>query len=189
LIDGVAAMPVYIAMLRGINVGGHKRVPMERLRALCEELGFEQVRTFIQSGNLVFKAAKSSPADLSAKIEKKIMAEFGFAVSVMTRTPEELAQAMRNSPFAEESKVEPAKVHVVFLSGVPKAEAAKKLEALATPAEQIRHRGREVHLYYRDGMGRAKITGSVLERVLSVAATARNWNTVNKLHEMAAGKC
>jgi len=178
-------MPIYIAMLRGINVGGHKKVPMERLRTMCEGLGFEQVRTFIQSGNVVFKAAKSSPADLSMKIEKKILAEFGFAASVITRTPEELGKAIRNNPFVEESKVEPAKVHITFLSDVPKAEAVKKLEALATPAEQVRHSGREVHLYYRDGMGRAKLTHNVVEKVLSVTATARNWNTVNKLYEMA----
>lgn len=175
-------------MLRGINVGGHKKVPMARLRAMCETLGFEQVRTFIQSGNIIFEAAGRNTSDLSATIEKKMQAEFGFAASVITRTPEELEQAMQNNPFRKQSEVEPAKVFIAFLSQVPKPEAATKLMALTTPAEQVRQRAREVYLYYRDGMGRAKVNVNVVEKLLSVKATARNWNTVNKLHEMAAEK-
>jgi uncharacterized protein (DUF1697 family) len=178
-------MPTYISMLRGINVGGHNKVPMDQLRAMFEALGFEQVRTYIQSGNVVFKAAKSNPADFSARIEKKILAQFGFAVSVITRTPEEVHKAIQNNPFVKESKTEPAKVYIAFLSQAPAADAVKKLEALATVSEQLRHAGGEVYLYYRDGMGRAKLTGSVLEKVLAVTATARNWNTVTKLYEMA----
>jgi len=180
------AMPIYISLLRGINVGGHNKVPMERLCALCEGLGFEQVKTFIQSGNVVFKAVKVTPAELSLKIEKKILAEFGFPVSVVTRTPEELGKAIAGNPFVKESKAEPAKVHIAFLSEAPKAEALKKLETLATKTEQLRYADREIYLYYRDGMGKAKLTGAVIERVLGVAATARNWNTVTKLYEMAA---
>lgn len=178
-------MPAYISLLRGINVGGHNKVPMERLRKLCEGLGFEQVKTFIQSGNVVFEAAKRSPAELSLKIEKKILAEFGFPVSVVTRTADELGKAIAANPFVKESKAEPAKVHIAFLPHAPKADAVKKLETLATKTEQLRHSGQEIYLYYREGMGRAKLTGSVIERVLGVSATARNWNTVTKLYEMA----
>ncbi len=178
-------MPTYISMLRGINVGGHKKVPMSQLRAMLESLGFKQVRTYIQSGNVIFKAADSDPADFSAKIEKKILAQFGFSVSVITRTPEELRKSIEGNPFAKESSKDPAKVHIAFLSEVPKADAVKKLAALATASEQLQHSGREVYLYYKDGMGRAKLTGNVLEKVLAVTATARNWNTVNKLYDMA----
>jgi len=179
-------MPAYISMLRGINVGGHKKVPMDRLRAVFEALGFEQVRTFIQSGNVVFQAAKGSTPELSKKIEGKILAEFGFAASVITRTPQELGKVIRRNPFPKESSVAPAKVHVAFLSHLPKADAVKRLEALATPPEQLHHSGTEVYLYYRDGMGRAKLTGNVLEKVLSVTATMRNWNTLNQLYEMGS---
>jgi len=179
-------MPTYIAMLRGINVGGNKKVPMERLRAMFEELGFEQVATYIQSGNVVFEAAKHSPLDLSKKIEERMLAEFGFPASVITRTVEELGKAIRNNPFPKQSGTDPSKVHIAFLSNIPRADAVKKLEALATTSEQLRHSGRETYLYYRDGMGRAKLTGSVLEKVLSVTATARNWNTVNQIYRMAA---
>jgi uncharacterized protein (DUF1697 family) len=178
-------MPTYISLLRGINVGGHNKVPMERLRALCEGLGFEQVKTFIQSGNVVFKAAKGRPNELSLKIEKKILAEFGFPVSVVTRTTDELGKAIAGNPFVKESRAEPAKVHIAFLSEAPKAESVKKLKTLAPKTEQLRHSGQEIYLYYRDGMGKAKLTGTVIERVLGVKATARNWNTVTKLHEMA----
>ena len=178
-------MPTYIAMLRGINVGGHKKVPMERLRAMFEKLGFEQVATYIQSGNVVFDAAKHSPPDLSKKIEARILAEFGFPASVITRTVGELGKAIRNNPFPKESRTDPSKVYIAFLSQIPRADAVKKLEALATSSEQLRHSGQETYLYYRDGMGQAKLTGSVLEKVLSVTATARNWNTVNQLYQMA----
>jgi len=104
---------------------------------------------------------------------------------VITRTPEELQKAIQNNPFVKECHLAPAKVYVAFLTEAPKADAVKKLEALATASEQLRHSGREVYLYYRDGMGRAKLTGTVLERLLAVTATARNWNTVNKLCDMA----
>jgi len=178
-------MPTYIALLRGINVGGHKRVPMERLRALCEGFGFEQVATYIQSGNVVFNADQQSPADLVKKIEEKILVEFGFSASVITRTTGELEKAIERNPFLRESKSDPAKVFVAFLSQAPRADAAKKLAALATASEQVRHAGKETYLYYRDGMGRAKLTGSLLEKVLGVTATARNWNTVTRLYQMA----
>jgi|SRR5579863_1264368 len=178
-------MPTYISLIRGINVGGHKQVKMDRLQAMFEVLGFEQVRTYIQSGNVVFKAAKRSPAELSKKIEEEILAEFGFPASVMTRTPQELRTAIQKNPFLKECKSDPAKVHIAFLSEPPKAEAVEKVGALATQGEQLRHSGREIYLYYRDGMGRAKLTGSVLEKTLSVTATARNWNTVNRLYQMA----
>ena len=178
-------MPTYISMLRGINVGGHKKVPMNQLRAMLGALGFKEVRTYIQSGNVVFRATMGNPEDLSRKIEQRVLKEFGFPASVITRTPEELQKAIQSNPFIKESGLAPAKVYVAFLTEAPKADAVKKLEALATASEQLRHSGKEVYLYYRDGMGRAKLTGTVLEKVLAVTATARNWNTVNKLCDMA----
>ena len=118
-------------------------------------------------------------------MEKKILAELGFPASVITRTPQELAKVIENNPFVKESRTEPAKVHVAFFSEAPKADAVKSLEALASKSEQLRHAGTEVYLYYRDGMGRAKLTMNVLEKALAVTATARNWNTVNRLYEMS----
>jgi len=178
-------MPVFISFLRGINVGGHNKVPMEKLRELCKGLGCEQVKTFIQSGNVVFKAAKCDPASLSAKIEKKVAAEFGFPVAVVTRTAEELGKVIEGNPFMKECRAEPAKVHVAFLSEAPATETLNALRTKTSNDEQARCAGREVYLYYRNGMGKAKMTGAVIERVLGVKATARNWNTVTNLYEMA----
>jgi len=178
-------MPIYIAMLRGINVGGHKKVPMDQLRALCERLGFTRVRTYIQSGNVVFKADKTSPAALSTKMEDAIQASFGFPASVISRTAVELATVIGANPFREESQAEPAKLYVAFLSHSPSADAIKKIEALATKDERLHCGRQEVYLYYRNGMGQAKLTGAVLEKALAVAATARNWNTVTQLYKMA----
>lgn len=181
----LTTMPTYISLIRGINVGGHGKVPMKQLQAMFEGLGFEQVRTLIQSGNVVFKAAKTSTSALSKKIESTIAAEFGFITSVVTRTTDELAKAIEQSPFVKESKAEPNKVHIAFLAEASKPEAAKKLEAMASATQRLRCGGREVYLHYRDGMGQAKLTGAVIERVLGVKATARNWNTITKLYEMA----
>src|SRR5207249_3881827 len=112
-------MAIYVALLRGINVGGHKRVPMDQLRKLCEGLGFGQVKTYIQSGNVVFKARKTDPAALSKRLEKEILKHFGFAVSVITRTQEEIDQTIRNNPFLKNQGVTPQKLHVTFLSEAP----------------------------------------------------------------------
>ena len=120
-------MPTYISMLRGINVGGHKKVPMNQLRAMFEALGFKEVRTYIQSGNVVFRATMGNPEDLSRKIEQRVLKEFGFPASVITRTPEELQKAIQSNPFIKESGLAPAKVYVAFLTEAPKADAVKKL--------------------------------------------------------------
>ncbi len=178
-------MPIYISMLRGINVGGHKKVPMAQLRAMFESLGFEQVRTYIQSGNVVFKAAKSPPLNLSRKIEGKIQDEFGFAAPVITRTSEEMGEAIRANPFLKEKGIDLSKLHVTFLSGAPGPAAVKTLESLAAEPDQFRACGREIYLYCPNGYGQTKLANNALEKVLSLSATTRNWNTVNKLYEMS----
>src|SRR5262245_23827849 len=145
-------MPVYIAMLRGINVGAHKRMKMEKLRASCQALGFEQVATYIQSGNVVFKAAKLNPAAVSTKIEARIAADFGFEADVITRTSEEFTKIVRSNPLLKESVVEGAKLHVVFLAGVPDREALKKLESLTLPPDRVRVSGKEIYFYFPNGV-------------------------------------
>ena len=109
-------MPVYIAMLRGINVGGHHRIKMDQLRTSLEALGLVQVKTYIQSGNVVFKAAKISPAALSKKIESQIVAQFGFSASVISRTAEEIAATVENNPLLNRRGIDREKLHVAFLS-------------------------------------------------------------------------
>ena len=179
-------MPTYISMLRGINILGRKRVEMARLREMFEGMGFEQVRTYINSGNVVFKTSKSAPAALSKKIEERMESEFGFTAPVITRTAAEMGRAIEGNPFTQESRSDPSKVFIAFLGQAPKAEAVERLQARATKAERAHGSGREIYVYYVDGMGRAKLlTHGVLERILAVNATMRNWNTVSKLYEMA----
>ncbi|MGO9127491.1 MAG: DUF1697 domain-containing protein [Terriglobales bacterium] len=181
-------MPTYISMLRGINVLGHKRVEMSRLREMCEGMGFEQVRTYIQSGNVVFKTGKSTPSGLSRRIEERMMSEFGFSAMVLTRTAKELGRAIQGNPFVKEGGKDGSKVFVGFLARAPKADAVEKLQARAAKTEQVHCCGREIYVYYVDGMGRARLlTHGVLERVLAVSTTMRNWNTVSKLYQMAMG--
>jgi len=178
-------MPIYISMLRGINVAGHKQVKMAALQAAFEALEFEQVRTYIQSGNVVFKAANSSPLNLSRKIEGKILDEFGFAVPVITRTSEEMGGAIRTNPFLKENGIDLSKLHVTFLSDIPAPAALKTLESLTVKPDQFRASGREIYLYCPNGYGNTKLSNNALEKVLSLSATTRNWNTVNKLYEMS----
>jgi uncharacterized protein (DUF1697 family) len=181
-------MPVYISMLRGINILGRKRVEMARLREMLEGMGFERVQTYINSGNVVFRTGRSTPAALSKRIEERMLAEFGFSALVITRTAAELERAMEGNPFVKESRSDPSKVFIGFMVQVPKADAVVKVEARAAKTEQAHCCGREIYVYYVGGMGQAKLlTHGVLERVLAVSTTMRNWNTVSKLHEMARG--
>lgn len=157
-------MSTYIALIRGINVGGHKKLSMADLKSACESLGYGDVRTLLNSGNVIFTAAKKpNPADL----EKAI----GIDVRVILRTPAELKTAIDNNPL----KGEPNRLMVMFLEKAP----AKKLE-WAGP-EQTHLDGRHLYLYYPAGQATTKLTNVFIEKQLGVAGTTRNWNTVTKL--------
>jgi len=178
-------MTAYISMLRGINVAGHKPVSMSELRELFEGLGCKRVRTYIQSGNVVFEAARQAPSNLSKQIEEKILSDFGFPVPVISKTAEEMGAAIRNNPFLREKGIDPLKLHVTFLSQAPTLGALKKLDALAAEPDRFRCSGREIYLHCPNGYGTTKLSNNALEKALSVTATTRNWRTVNKLYEMA----
>ncbi|PYL54105.1 MAG: DUF1697 domain-containing protein [Verrucomicrobia bacterium] len=178
-------MPIYVAMLRGINVGRGKVVKMERLRASLESLGFDGVRTYVQSGNVVFESEQKSAAELSKKIETKILRDFGFAVPVILKRSKEIEQIVRDNPLVKEKGIDHSKLHVTFLSDAPPTAALKALEPLATSRERFRVLNREVYLYCPDGYGTSKLANTTIEKKLSVVATTRNWRTVNALLEMA----
>jgi uncharacterized protein (DUF1697 family) len=171
-------------MLRGINVGGNKRIKMDALRRSFDALGFQQVKTFIQSGNVVYKSAKASTTALSNKIEKRLLEDFGFAVLVVTRTAEEMAGAIKNNSFAAAKGIDQEKLHVMFLSAPPAPDALSKLNAWIAEPEQCRCLGRELYLYLPNGAGESKLLKAPLDRILSVVSTTRNWRTVNSLHQM-----
>jgi len=177
-------MPIYIAMLRGINVGGHNRIKMDQLRSSLEAVGLQQVKTYIQSGNAVFKSATISPAVLSRKIEKQIIGQFGFAVSVISRTADGINKTIANNPFLNDSSINPEKLHVAFLSEAPAPLALKKLTELTLEPDQSHCLGKEVYFYFPNGVSGSSLWKHPLDRVLSVEATTRNWKTVNTLHQM-----
>ncbi|MFZ0815643.1 MAG: DUF1697 domain-containing protein [Candidatus Sulfotelmatobacter sp.] len=177
-------MPIYVAMLRGINVGGNKRVKMDKLRSALEALGLEQVKTYIQSGNVVFKSPRMSPLALSRKLEERILKDFGFSVSVISRTADEIENIIANNPLLKQSGIDSEKLHVVFLSDTPAAAALKKLAELTLSPDQSRCHGKEVYLYFPNGVSGSSLWKHPLDRVLSVEATMRNWKTVNTLHQM-----
>lgn len=178
-------MPTYIAMLRGINVGPHKRMKMEKLRGTCESLGFEKVKTYIQSGNIVFRAAKISDAALAKKLGDGIVRDFGFSADVITRTKEEMECIIENNPLLKEKAIDEAKLHVVFLPAKPAPASLKKLQDLTLAPDRARNVDREIYFYFPDGVSGSSLWKHPLDKVLGITGTMRNWNTVNKLCEMA----
>lgn len=177
-------MPIYVSMLRGINVGGHKTIKMDQLRHSLEALGFEQVKTYIQSGNVVFKGGKLSTAVLSGKIETKILSDYGFSVSVILRTQDEMEKTIRNNPFLKERGIDQTKLHVTFLAEAPARSALQKMQALIAAPDQSRCVGKEIYFYLPNGVSQSSLWKTPWERALSVVTTMRNWKTVNRLYQM-----
>jgi uncharacterized protein (DUF1697 family) len=175
---------IYIALLRGINVGGNKLIKMEKLRQSFEALRFEQVKTFIQSGNVIFKTPNTSTAILSKRIADRLLSDFGFPVSVMTRTAAELSATVAGNPFLKEPAVDPAKLYVMFLSDKPTADAVQRIATLTIAPDRFQCVGREIYLHLPNGAGESKFMKSPLDRMLSAVTTTRNWKTVNAIHQM-----
>jgi len=179
---------VYIALLRGINIGPHKRMKMEKLRTSCEALGFKNVKTYIQSGNIVCQAGKASSDAAARKMEAQIEKDFGFSADVIARTSDEMKQIVTGNPLLKEPGVDTSKLHAVFFSNTPPTEAIRKLEAIVKTPDKVRHKGKEIYFYFPNGVSGSSIWKHNLDRVLGMSGTMRNWNTVNRLHEMA-GEC
>ena len=183
-------MTVVISMLRGVNVGGHNKIKMDALRSLYESLKFEHVATFIQSGNVVFRTKERDLKKVGKQIGDGIEKTFGFRPDVILRTAEEMRGAIARNPFADRKEIEPNKLLVWFLAGEPDAEARKKALAVAAGPkevnpEELRMHGREIYIYFPNGMARPKLSLPAVERALKVSGTGRNWNSVLKLMEMA----
>jgi uncharacterized protein (DUF1697 family) len=173
-------MKTLVALLRGINVGGKTKVPMAKLASTLSSLGFEDVRTYIQSGNVVFRSRAAGTPRLAARTERRIRDELGIDVAVLLRTPAELAKVVKSNPFLR-AGADPSKLHVVFMDSVPARKAVAGLAPARSAPDEFELRGREIYLHLPNGFGRSKLTIDYFERRLGVRATARNWNTVNKL--------
>jgi uncharacterized protein (DUF1697 family) len=182
---GGMSKSTYIALIRGINVGGQKIIKMDQLRESFEASGLENVRTYVQSGNVIFKAPRKSAEILSREIQERILHDFGFSVSVIVVSPEEINRTIKGNPFLRKKGIDNSKLHVTFLSQAPERPALKALETLPAKPDEFRHSGKAIYLHCPNGYGTTKLSNNTLERVLSVRATTRNWRTVNKLHEMS----
>ena len=178
-------MPTYISLIRGINVGGHNKVKMDLLRKSVETLGFRQVQSYIQSGNLVFQGAKQSPTTISKKIEDVILKKFGFPAAVITITADEVRATLDGNPFLKQKGIDPSNLHVIFLSSRPEAADVKKLETIPSRDDRFEWRDQCLYLHLPNGTAQSRLANSPLEKLLSVRTTTRNWNTVNELHKMA----
>lgn len=178
-------MSRYVALLRGINVGTATRIAMTDLRRLVTDLGHEDVKTYLQSGNVVFTSTATDTGKLARDIERAIAGDLGMTVPVLVRSGAELAEVMAASPYVKKQD-DPTRLLVAFLSAEP---SKAKVVALAVPGgETVEYTvaGREIHLHFPDGgYGRSKFTNAYLEKKLDVVATTRNWKSVQALRELA----
>lgn len=174
-------MAIYIALLRGINVGGNV-LKMDRLRRVCAEAGARNVQTYVQSGNVVFEA-RGSASGWVGLLERRLAGESRLPVSVMVRTAAEMARVAAENPFLNQKGIDRARLAVTFLQKAPERAALAALRARDLGRERFHWAGREFYLHCPDGFANAKLY--VMDKVLGQKTTTRNWNTVTKLWEMS----
>jgi uncharacterized protein (DUF1697 family) len=178
-------MPAYIALLRGVNVGGRAKVAMADLRALLTELGFEDTCSVLNSGNLVFRGASRKPPELERALSSALQGRLGLISDVMIRTVPEWDGVVAGNLFPDEAQRDPGHLLVLFLNGAVSAAAVAALQGAIAGREIVRGSGRHIYAYYPDGVGRSKLTLPAIERALGTRATGRNWNTVLKIAALA----
>jgi uncharacterized protein (DUF1697 family) len=174
-------MTVFVSMLRAVNVGGHGRLTMAALKQAYLALGLDDVQTLLQSGNVLFRSNLRNRDALAKRIVQEIERRFDLKIDVVLRTLAEVKMIVERGPSS--AKLDPSKLHVMFLSGVPDASRQATLVEEHKGPEMIEPRGPEIYLYYPDGMGRSKLSTALIEHKLDTFGTARNWNTLRKLIE------
>jgi uncharacterized protein (DUF1697 family) len=179
------AMTRQIALLRGINVGKTKRMPMARVRELLGEHGYEDVKTYVQSGNIVFDGPGAKPEQVAAKLERELAAEFGFDVPVIVRSRDQLAAVVELNPLGKLA-TDPKRYHVIFLSGAVEPKRTADIDLDDYAPDTFESHGRELYLWTPDGIHDSKLARTLSDKRLGVTATARNWRTVEKLLELAS---
>lgn len=180
-------MQTYILLLRGINVSGKKIIKMELLRNMMTNLGFENVKTYIQSGNAVFQSKINSIDELEKLIGNEIQQAFGFDVYVHVLRPQTLKSALINHPFVKDNSLDEKQHYFVFLNENPTDENWRNLKIFPLNGELIELGEKVIFIHYPNGAGQSKLTTNLIESKLKVSATARNLNTTKKLMEMVSG--
>jgi uncharacterized protein (DUF1697 family) len=178
-------MPRYVALLRSVNIGGHGRIAMNDLRASFASLGYDDVLTYIQTGNVLFSTSSRNEKTTVDDIEGQLAEDFGDSPAVLLRTVPELQRVGSSSPYAK-AGANPARHHVTFLATAPSKAVVKSLDLPPSGQDELVVDGREVYVHTPNGYAETKYTGTFLERRLGVVSTTRNWNTVTKLCELAA---
>lgn len=178
-------MHTYISLLRGINVNGQKLIKMDALRALYENLGFQNVKSYLQSGNVIFNTDQVSSEELTAAIKSAILATFGFEVPVLILTPVQLQKAIDSNPFADTTAFETASIYFTFLFSAASLDDFAIVEAKKSDTERLLLKNQLVYLYCPNGYGKTKLSNNFIESKLKLLATTRNWKTVNELHALA----
>ncbi len=178
-------MPVMISMLRGVNVGGHNQVKMDALRKLYESLNLREAQTYVQSGNVVFKTTERNPSVLAKKIEDAIEKTFGFRTDVVLRTSAQLKDAIAKNPFAKRKDADPSKLLVTFLAEEPASKLTNAVLSKKYDPEELLISGRELYIYFPNGMGRTKLNWLAVVKALGTTGTGLNLNSVMKLLEIA----
>jgi uncharacterized protein (DUF1697 family) len=179
-------MKTLISILRGINVTGHRLIRMPDLKKLYEEIGFVGVKTYIQSGNVIFNADELlTGKEIAAIIEKAIMQQFGFDVPVIIRTPDEIAAVIRSNPFQNADGTVADKIYITFLEEYPSQENLERISTVNFYPDRFIIKEREIYLDCAGGYGTTKLSNTFFENRLKVKATTRNWKTINKLLELS----
>lgn len=180
-------MTVHLALLRAINLPGHNQVAMADLRAFLSDLGFDDPRSLLQSGNLVFGSTRRTPARLERLLETESAARLRLQTDFFVRTAQEWRDLIAGNPFREAAEHDPGHLIVMFLKQAPAAGAVQALQAAITGPEVVRARGRQAYITYPAGIGRSRVTNALIESKLATRGTGRNWNTVLKLMALATG--
>jgi uncharacterized protein (DUF1697 family) len=174
-------MPVYVALLRAVNVAGKNMVGMSELRDLLKTLGFSDARSLLQSGNLVFGSDEKKGASLERLLENETAKRFDVAVDYFVRRADEWEKIEARNPFPDEAERDPGHLLVMFLKTAPAPKEVRALQAAIQGPEIVRADGKQLYAVYPEGIGRSKLTNSLIETKLGSRATGRNWNTVLKL--------
>lgn len=171
----------FVGLIRGINIGGHKKVAMADVRAMLARLGFKNVRSLLNSGNVVFSGAARPAEAMERLLEGEMAKRFGLQADWFVRTAAEWADVVRRNPFPEAARRDPGRLVVICTKDAPAPKAVKTLQASITGPEIVRAHGRQVYVTFPAGQGTSDLTLPVIEKALGTRGTGRNWNTIVKL--------
>jgi uncharacterized protein (DUF1697 family) len=177
-------MPIFVSVLRAINLGSHNRIAMADLRAMCDKIGLPNAKTLVVSGNLVFNSAVTSTEKLERLLEEASTKCLGVTTDYFVRSAKDWQASIAANPFPKEAKADPGRMVMMCLRDAPPAAAVAALQAAIKGPETVRAKGKQAYFVYPDGMGRSKLSITMIEKALGTRGTARNWNTVLKLGEL-----